>query len=86
LAQSDETVIVEGNHYFPPSCLNAKLFQGSQKQTTCAWKGVAHYYDVLVNGEVNEAAAWFYPSPKLEARSQPYQKLCCLLEGHKSFE
>lgn len=67
LAQSDETVIVEGNHYFPPSCLNAKLFQGSQKQTTCAWKGVAHYYDVLVNGEANEAAAWFYPSPKPEA-------------------
>lgn len=67
LAQSDATVVVEGNHYFPMSCLNMNFFQASQKQTTCAWKGVAHYYDVSVNGELNEAAAWFYPSPKSEA-------------------
>lgn len=67
LAQSDATVVVEGNHYFPMSCLNMNFLQASPKQTTCAWKGVAHYYDVSVNGESNEAAAWFYPSPKPEA-------------------
>ena len=67
LATSDETVVVEGNHYFPPSALNKTFFTESSKQTTCPWKGVAHYYDVSVNGELNEAAAWFYPDPKLQA-------------------
>ena len=67
LASSDQTVLVEGNHYFPTNALNMEFFQASPKQTTCAWKGVAHYYDVSVDGKLNEAAAWFYPSPKTEA-------------------
>ncbi len=67
LATSDQTVVVEGNHYFPANALNKEFFQASAKQTTCAWKGVAHYYDVVVSGRVNEAAAWFYPDPKPEA-------------------
>ena len=67
LATSDQTVVVEGNHYFPTNALNKAFFQASTKQTTCPWKGVAHYYDVSVDGKVNEAAAWFYPTPKPEA-------------------
>jgi uncharacterized protein (DUF427 family) len=67
LASSDQTVVVEGNHYFPINALNKAFFQASTKQTTCHWKGVAHYYDVSVDGKVNEAAAWFYPTPKPEA-------------------
>jgi uncharacterized protein (DUF427 family) len=67
LAQSTQTVEVEGNHYFPMSSLKQEFFKASQKQTTCPWKGVAHYFDVVVDGELNEAAAWFYPSPKSEA-------------------
>jgi len=64
LASSDKTIIVEGNHYFPPSSLKMEFFSGSEKTTTCAWKGVAHYYNISVNGQLNESAAWFYPSPK----------------------
>ena len=67
LATSDQTVVVEGNHYFPTNALNKAFFQASTKQTTYPWKGVAHYYDVSVDGKVNEAAAWFYPTPKPEA-------------------
>lgn len=67
LANSDATVVVEGNHYFPIESLDMQFFKNSDKQTTCAWKGVAHYYDVSVDGKDNEAAAWFYPSPKTEA-------------------
>jgi uncharacterized protein (DUF427 family) len=67
LASSDATVVVEGNHYFPMTTLNTQFFINSDKQTTCAWKGVAHYYDVSVNGALNESAAWFYPTPKQEA-------------------
>ncbi len=68
LATSEQTVVVEGNHYFPANALNKAFFQASAKQTTCPWKGGAHYYDVSVSGRVNEAAAWFYPDPKPEAR------------------
>ena len=67
LASSDQTVVVEGNHYFPISSLNMVFFEASPKKSTCAWKGVAHYYDVQVNGKINEAAAWFYPEPKPDA-------------------
>ena len=67
IAQSDATVVVEGNHYFPRASFNTQYFKDSDKQTTCAWKGVAHYHDVSVNGASNPAAAWFYPSPKSEA-------------------
>lgn len=69
LAESDDTVIVEGNHYFPRESLNDELFGDSSKSTVCPWKGTASYYDVEIDGEVNEAAAWYYPAPK-EAASQ----------------
>jgi uncharacterized protein (DUF427 family) len=68
LAQSSETLVVEGNHYFPPQALNMDYFLASSRQTTCPWKGVAHYYDLRVDGQVNAAAAWFYPAPKPEAQ------------------
>ncbi len=64
LAESDETVVVEGNHYFPPSSLNKALFDASSHQTTCPWKGQAHYFDVVVDGKRNANAAWYYPAPK----------------------
>lgn len=68
LAESDETVVVEGNHYFPAESINREYFSESAKQTTCPWKGEASYYDVTVNGEANRDAAWFYPEPKEAAR------------------
>ena len=64
LAESDDTVIVEGNHYFPVESLNKAYFSEGKTHTTCPWKGVASYYDIQVNGEVNKDAAWFYPKPK----------------------
>jgi uncharacterized protein (DUF427 family) len=67
IAQSHNTVVVEGNHYFPSDSLNMQFFKSSDKQTTCHWKGVAHYYDVAVGSASNPAAAWYYPSPKVEA-------------------
>jgi uncharacterized protein (DUF427 family) len=68
LAESDDTVIVEGNHYFPPESLNEDFFSESAKSTVCPWKGTASYYDVEIDGEVNSAAAWYYPAPKDAAR------------------
>ena len=67
LAQSDATVVVEGNHYFPMAALDMRFFKPSDKKSTCPWKGIAHYYDVSVNGAVNESAAWFYPTAKPQA-------------------
>ena len=64
IAQSDDTVVVEGNHYFPQSALDRSYFTESSRQTTCPWKGVASYYDVVVDGQTNAGAAWFYPTPK----------------------
>ena len=68
LAESDETVVVEGNHYFPAESINREHFRESVTHTTCPWKGVASYYDVLVGGEVNSDAAWYYPEPKDAAK------------------
>ncbi|HZQ09966.1 MAG TPA: DUF427 domain-containing protein [Anaerolineae bacterium] len=68
LAESDKTIIVEGNHYFPPDAIHHEFFQPSQSHTVCSWKGVASYYDVVVNGQVNHDAAWFYPDPKDAAK------------------
>lgn len=64
LAQSDQTELVEGNHYFPPHTINHEFFKENKTHTTCPWKGVASYYDVVVDGKVNSAAAWYYPEPK----------------------
>jgi uncharacterized protein (DUF427 family) len=69
LAESDDTVVVEGNHYFPPDSINREFFRESGTHTTCPWKGVASYYDLVVNGEVNKDAAWYYPTPKDAAAS-----------------
>ena len=67
LAESDETEMVEGNHYFPPNSLNKAYFKESSNHTTCPWKGVASYYDVVVGDKVNKGAAWYYPAPKTAA-------------------
>jgi uncharacterized protein (DUF427 family) len=64
LAQSEETVVVEGNHYFPPQAVNREFFAPSQTHTTCPWKGEASYYTVTVEGKENPDAAWYYPAPK----------------------
>jgi uncharacterized protein (DUF427 family) len=68
LAESDETVVVEGNHYFPPSSVNRELFATSATHSTCPWKGEASYYDVTVGGQTNADAAWYYPEPKDAAK------------------
>ena len=68
LAESEETVVVEGNHYFPADSINREHFRVSQTHTTCPWKGVASYYDVVAGGEVNADAAWYYPEPKDAAK------------------
>lgn len=69
LADASETVIVEGNHYFPPASLHKQFFKKSEKQTVCSWKGTANYYDIEVNGKSNKEAAWFYPKPKSAANN-----------------
>lgn len=69
IAQSDETVVVENNHYFPRSSVNVGFLKDSPTHTTCPWKGLASYYSLQVNGKENIDAAWYYPQPK-EAASQ----------------
>ena len=64
LAESDQTVVVEGNHYFPPSAVHSEFLRPSDTHTVCGWKGTASYQDVEVNGQRNPDAAWFYPDPK----------------------
>ena len=64
LAESDDTVVVEGNHYFPASSLRREYFRDSATHTTCGWKGEASYYDVEVADQRNKDAAWYYPEPK----------------------
>ena len=69
LAESDDTVIVEGNHYFPRESIRQEHFRPSATHTTCGWKGLASYYDVIVGDALNKDAAWYYPEPKPEAAS-----------------
>lgn len=64
IAQSDNTVLVEGNHYFPPESVDSAHLQASDQRTSCPWKGTAGYYDIVVDGSINTGAAWYYPSPK----------------------
>jgi uncharacterized protein (DUF427 family) len=64
IAESDDTVVIEGNHYFPREAISQEYFQDSSTHTTCPWKGEASYFNVVVNGEVNKDAAWYYPEPK----------------------
>ncbi|MEL0591532.1 MAG: DUF427 domain-containing protein [Planktothrix rubescens PR222] len=76
LAESDKCVVVDGNQYFPSDSINREYFQESDTHTTCSWKGVASYYNVVVEGEVNKDAAWYYPEPKSAAKN---------IEGHIAF-
>lgn len=64
LAESEDTVVVEGNDYFPADSTRTDHFKESQTHTVCPWKGTASYYDVVVDDEVNKDAAWYYPDPK----------------------
>ncbi|MDH3943032.1 MAG: DUF427 domain-containing protein [Anaerolineae bacterium] len=76
IAKSDKTIIVEGNHYFPPESVNMEYIQSSSSHTRCPWKGIASYYDVVVDGKMNQDAAWYYASPSNAAN---------LIKGHIAF-
>lgn len=76
LADSTETVVVEGNQYFPPDSIKTEYFQPSETHTVCGWKGTASYYDIIVNGETNGDAAWYYPETKADAKE---------IEGYVAF-
>ncbi len=76
IAESSETVVVEGNHYFPPDSLKRDYFQPSSTTSVCGWKGTAQYYSVKVGESVNEDAAWYYADPKPEAAN---------IKGHVAF-
>ena len=67
IAESSNTIIVEGNHYFPPDSIHKEFFQDSLTKTVCSWKGEASYFSVKVGNDINKDAAWYYPSPKAEA-------------------
>jgi uncharacterized protein (DUF427 family) len=67
LAESDKTLVVEGNPYFPPDSINKEYFRCSDMHTTCPWKGEASYYHIVVGDQINTDAAWYYPTPKREA-------------------
>ena len=68
LAASDATIVVEGNHYFPPDSVRREHFRDSATHTVCPWKGLASYYDVVGGDAVNRDAAWYYPAPKDAAK------------------
>ena len=68
IAESDDTVVIEGNHYFPREAIRQEYFQESDTHTTCPWKGEASYFNVVVDGETNKDAAWYYPDPKAAAQ------------------
>ena len=76
LAESEHTLIVEGNHYFPHESVNWDYFTASDKQSVCPWKGTASYYTLVVNGEKNVDAAWYYPDPMEAAKN---------IEGYVAF-
>ena len=69
LADSNDTIVVEGNHYFPAASIVCELFVPTETHTTCSWKGVASYYDLVVDGKTNKDAAWYYPEPKDAAKN-----------------
>ena len=76
LAESEQTEVVEGNHYFPPDSVNLELFRESDTRTHCPWKGGASHLTVEAGGETVEGAAWYYPEPKAAAKS---------IKGHLAF-
>lgn len=67
IAQSNDTVVVEGNHYFPRDAVNVDHLQGSDTTSVCGWKGTARYHSLVVDGKTNTDAAWYYPEPKSAA-------------------
>ncbi len=76
VAESAQTEQVEGNYYFPEAAIRKQYFQRSEHTTVCPWKGTAHYYDVVVDGQKNANAAWYYPEPKAAAEN---------IRGHVAF-
>ena len=76
LAESDDTIVVENNHYFPPESINKEFFQESKTHTTCPWKGEASYFTVAVEGKQNKDAAWYYPETSELAKN---------IEGYVAF-
>ena len=68
LAESNQTQMVEGNHYFPPESVNKEYFQKSSSTTVCPWKGTANYYDIVVDGKTNAGGAWYYSQPRPAAK------------------
>jgi uncharacterized protein (DUF427 family) len=76
LAESNDTIVVEGNHYFPADSINRDHFSPSETHTVCSWKGTASYYDVTANGDTNKDAAWYYPETKPDAKN---------IEGYVAF-
>jgi uncharacterized protein (DUF427 family) len=64
IAESDDTVVVEGNHYFPPDAVDRSVLIGSDTTSVCPWKGTASYYTLMVDGQTNTDAAWYYAEPK----------------------
>ena len=76
IAESDNCEVVEGNQYFPPDAIKQEYFKASDTHTTCPWKGVASYYNIEVEGEVNKDAAWYYPDAKERAKN---------IEGYVAF-
>ena len=76
LAESNDTVVVEGNHYFPADSINKEYFTPTETHTVCGWKGTASYYNIVVNGETNKGAAWYYRETKPDAKN---------IEGYVAF-
>jgi uncharacterized protein (DUF427 family) len=76
IAESDKTVVVEGNHYFPADSVHMEFLRPSPTTSGCPWKGTAKYYSVVVDGKTNEDAAWYYPEPKAAAAE---------IKGHLAF-
>ena len=68
IAESNNTILIEGNHYFPPESVHTEYLIDSPTITSCFWKGIASYYSIQVNGEVNNDAAWYYPEPTKAAK------------------
>jgi len=68
IAESEKTLMVEGNHYFPPDTINRDFLKETTTHTTCPWKGLASYYTIVVDGKENKDAAWVYPEPKPAAK------------------
>jgi uncharacterized protein (DUF427 family) len=76
IAESNQTVVVEGNHYFPPDSVRSEFLTQSERKTICPWKGIASYYNIEINGSTNANAAWYYPNPKDAAKK---------ITGHVAF-